>query len=92
MEVEEGSMNPLLTLKEMASLLKTSEKAIYAKVARGQLKPIRLGRSLRFRAADLAKVLKCGHASRSKSGNRSKFNSESEEFLSPKLDQMRGCQ
>jgi len=57
-------MNALLTVREMADLLKISQKAVYAKVARGQLKPLRLGRSLRFRPADAAGVMRRGHPSR----------------------------
>ncbi len=57
-------MNALLTVREMAGLLKISQKAVYAKVARGQLKPLRLGRSLRFRPADATGVMRRGHPSR----------------------------
>ncbi len=57
-------MDPLLTLKEFAGLVKRTEKAVYGMVARGQIRPVRLGRSLRFRPVDVQRILKHGHSSR----------------------------
>ena len=48
----------LLTTDEVASLLRTSRKAIYCMTDRGQLPGvIRIGRRLRFRKCDLVDYL-----------------------------------
>lgn len=47
----------LLTIDEVATMLKTSRKAIYHRVARGQIPAVRLGRSVFIRRGDLADCL-----------------------------------
>lgn len=46
--------SPWLTAKEAAEYLRlVSVDALYQRCARGQLKPLRLGRQMRFRRRDL---------------------------------------
>lgn len=47
----------LLTVDDVAVMLKTSRKAIYHRIARGQIPAVRLGRSVFIRRADLAASL-----------------------------------
>ncbi|MBZ5712666.1 helix-turn-helix domain-containing protein [Nannocystis pusilla] len=47
----------LLTVDEVASMLKTSRKAIYHRISRGQIPSVRLGRSVFIRRSDLAACL-----------------------------------
>ena len=47
----------LLTVDEVATLLKTSRKAIYHRISRGQIPTVRLGRSVFIRRGDLASCL-----------------------------------
>jgi excisionase family DNA binding protein len=47
----------LLTAKEAALHLRLKPKALYQRVARGQIKTHRLGRALRFRRTDLDALL-----------------------------------
>lgn len=47
----------LLTVDEVAAMLKTSRKAIYHRIARGQIPAVRLGRSVFIRRTDLAASL-----------------------------------
>lgn len=47
----------LLTVDDVASMLKTSRKAIYHRIARGQIPAVRLGRSVFIRRSDLAASL-----------------------------------
>lgn len=44
----------LLTVDDVAAMLKTSRKAIYHRIARGQIPAVRLGRSVFIRRSDLA--------------------------------------
>ena len=53
-----GSPSSLLTAKEAARHIRLSPKALYQRVARGQLKASRLGRALRFRRADLDALMR----------------------------------
>jgi excisionase family DNA binding protein len=53
-----GSPSSLLTAEEAAHRLRISPKALYQRVARGQLKAYRLGRALRFRRADLDALMR----------------------------------
>jgi excisionase family DNA binding protein len=48
----------LLTYKDVAGLLQVSENQVYNFVSRGQLVPLRLGRSVRFRVADVQEFFK----------------------------------
>ena len=54
-------MTKLLTVVEMAAILNTSEKAIYAKVSRGELPHMKFGQgkngSIRFDPNEIAKYL-----------------------------------
>ncbi len=63
-EASAGASNsPLLTVEEVAQLLRTTPKGVYAKVARSQLPgAIRVGRALRFRRSDVVKLLSEGRA------------------------------
>ena len=47
----------LLTVDEVATMLKTSRKAIYHRISRGQIPSVRLGRSVFIRRGDLAGCL-----------------------------------
>ena len=47
----QGSL--LLTGKEAASTVKLCEKSLYLAVRRGELRAVKLGRSIRYRLADL---------------------------------------
>ncbi len=47
----------LLTVDDVAAMLKTSRKAIYHRISRGQIPAVRLGRSLFVRRGDLANCL-----------------------------------
>ena len=52
------NLNELLTTKEVARLTKTSERHVQNLVSKGEFpKPIKLGRSVRFRLSDIRKVL-----------------------------------
>jgi excisionase family DNA binding protein len=53
-----GSPTTLLTTKEAARHIRLSPKALYQRVARGQLKASHLGRALRFRRADLDALMR----------------------------------
>lgn len=53
-------MNDLLTVSEAAALLRWSPATIYTKASRRQLPTVKVGRSLRFRRADLEKIVKAG--------------------------------
>jgi excisionase family DNA binding protein len=53
-----GAPSSLLTAKEAAHHLRLSPKALYQRVARGQLKVHHLGRALRFRRADLDALMR----------------------------------
>ena len=50
----------LLTVDEVAAMLRTSRKAIYHRIARGQIPAVRLGRSVFIRRGDLATCLVTG--------------------------------
>ncbi len=50
----------LLTVDEVATMLRTSRKAIYHRIARGQIPAVRLGRSVFIRRGDLASCLVAG--------------------------------
>jgi len=50
----------LLTVDEVAAMLRTSRKAIYHRIARGQIPAVRLGRSVFIRRGDLASCLVAG--------------------------------
>jgi excisionase family DNA binding protein len=50
----------LLTVDEVAAMLRTSRKAIYHRIARGQIPAVRLGRSVFIRRGDLAQCLVAG--------------------------------
>ena len=54
-------MTKLLTVVEMAAILNTSEKAIYAKVSRGELPYMKFGQgrngSIRFNPDEIMKFL-----------------------------------
>ncbi|MBK7828026.1 MAG: helix-turn-helix domain-containing protein [Nannocystis sp.] len=50
----------LLTVDEVASTLRTSRKAVYHRIARGQIPAVRLGRSVFIRRSDLANCLIAG--------------------------------
>lgn len=47
-----------LTLKEAASLTKSSEKTLRRMIARGDLKAYRFGRGIRIKPGDLDKAMK----------------------------------
>jgi len=53
-KVDNAAALDLLTVDEVASMLKTSRKAIYHRIARGQIPAVRLGRSVFVRRGDLA--------------------------------------
>ena len=55
---------PLLTVKDLAVLLSTSNSGVYSRVARGQIPgALRIGRSLRFDPRVIAKWLSANKAS-----------------------------
>ena len=52
------NLNELLTTKEVARLFKMSERHVQNLVGKGEFpKPIKLGRSVRFKPSDIQKVL-----------------------------------
>jgi len=53
-----GAPSSLLTAKEAAHHIRLSPKALYQRVERGQLKAYRIGRTLRFRRADLDALMR----------------------------------
>ncbi len=55
--VDNAAALDLLTVDEVAMMLKTSRKAIYHRIARGQIPAVRLGRSVFVRRGDLASCL-----------------------------------
>lgn len=55
--VDNVSALDLLTVDDVAVMLKTSRKAIYHRIARGQIPAVRLGRSVFIRRTDLAASL-----------------------------------
>ena len=57
LRVDNAAALDLLTVDEVASMLKTSRKAIYHRIARGQIPAVRLGRSVFVRRGDLAGCL-----------------------------------
>ena len=56
-KVDNAAALDLLTVDEVASMLKTSRKAICHRIARGQIPAVRLGRSVFVRRGDLAACL-----------------------------------
>ncbi len=46
-------INSLLTIKDVMTRLQVSRATIYRLIARGELKPFKIGRSLRFDEHDL---------------------------------------
>ena len=50
-------LEPLLTPKEVGPILRMTEKALYAAVKRGVVPSILIGRSLRFRRADIVALM-----------------------------------
>ncbi len=55
---QQDNLEPLLTSKEVADLMKVSEKHIQNLVKRGQLpQPVRLGKAIRFRRAEIRRFL-----------------------------------
>lgn len=57
LRVDNAAALDLLTVDEVAAMLKTSRKAIYHRIARGQIPAVRLGRSVFIRRSDLAGCL-----------------------------------
>ena len=53
LRVDNAAALDLLTVDEVASMLKTSRKAIYHRIARGQIPAARPGRSVFLRRRDL---------------------------------------
>jgi len=55
----EGTMNEdrLLKLPEVAARLALSRTAIYQMIARGELKPVRIGGAIRFQASAIDRVI-----------------------------------
>lgn len=51
-------MSETLTLKEAASLTKSSEKTLRRMIARGELKAYKFGRGIRIKPADLDRVMR----------------------------------
>ncbi len=54
------SPSPLLTPHEAADYLRLTLATVYSKACRRQLPTVKVGRSLRFRRADLDKLIKAG--------------------------------
>ena len=55
---QQDNLEPLLTTKEVADLMQVSQRHIQNMVKRGQLpQPLRLGKSIRFRRADIRRFL-----------------------------------
>lgn len=52
--IDNSAALDLLTIDEVAAMLKTSRKAIFHRIARGQIPAVRLGRSVFVRRGDLA--------------------------------------
>jgi excisionase family DNA binding protein len=48
-----ASPAPLLTVRDVAGLLRVSTATIYALAARGELPPVRISNALRFRSEDV---------------------------------------
>ena len=59
-KVDNTAALDLLTVDEVASMLRASRKAIYHRIARGQIPAVRLGRSVFIRRGDLATCLVAG--------------------------------
>lgn len=53
--------NPLLDPDEAAAYLCQAKATLYAKVSRRQIAFVKVGRSLRFRKADLDKLIRQGY-------------------------------
>ncbi len=51
-----------LTVKQVADILRLSEKSVYRAVYDGKLTAYKFGRSLRFKPADVERALKPVHA------------------------------
>lgn len=55
---QEEELEPLLTTQEVADLMRISDRHVQNLVTRGQLpSPVRLGRSTRFRRAEIRRFL-----------------------------------
>jgi excisionase family DNA binding protein len=54
--------NPLMTTREVAEVFRRSERTIRDWVRKGWLKPVRVGRSVYFRRADIERLLDQGTA------------------------------
>lgn len=50
-------MSPLMTTREVAQLLRRTERTIRNWVRKGRLKPVRLGRAVYFRRVDIERLL-----------------------------------
>ena len=54
------SLEQLLTVCELAAILKISPRTIYVRSSQQRLPVVKLGRSLRFRRSDIEKVIQKG--------------------------------
>lgn len=59
----EAELSSLLTTAEVEDLLRCSDRTIRRWVARGFLKPVQFGRTLRFRADDIHRLVSDRHVS-----------------------------
>lgn len=55
-----GLTSPLLTVTEVAALLRVSNMTVYRLINAGDLSALRVGKSYRIREADLASFLEAG--------------------------------
>jgi excisionase family DNA binding protein len=53
--------NGLMTVRELAAMLKVSSRQCWKLVSAGRLpQPVRLARSVRWRASDISEFIECG--------------------------------
>jgi putative molybdopterin biosynthesis protein len=56
------SVGPVLTVDEVAEVLRVNAKTVYALVKRGKLRAFRVGRALRCRRAEVARFIEASEA------------------------------
>ncbi|MFN0154675.1 MAG: helix-turn-helix domain-containing protein [Gaiella sp.] len=54
------TLEPLLSVNDTAALLRTTRSTVYELIRSGDLRPVRVGRRLRFRPADIETYLSRG--------------------------------
>lgn len=58
----EAVADAVLTIEEVAEMLRVNTKTVYALIRRGELRAFRVGRAMRCRRAEIARFIKASEA------------------------------